>query len=118
MSTSESTLLDDISAEVADKVCRMVAELPDRDSPGDQPEMMLVTHQELRDIVCQAIEDADTEWLASQAELSNLQNELADEKARKKTAFERELEMEGSIARLLERVRFLERSQSDAAVKP
>jgi hypothetical protein len=35
----------------ADLVIRAVAELPDRDSPADQPEMMLVTADELRAII-------------------------------------------------------------------
>lgn len=35
----------------ADLVVRAVAELPDRTSPEDQPEMMLVTPDELRAII-------------------------------------------------------------------
>jgi hypothetical protein len=34
-----------------DAIVREVAELPDRDSPPDQPEMMLVTADELRNIL-------------------------------------------------------------------
>ena len=33
------------------EICRAVAELPDRNSPEDWPEAMLVTHEELADIV-------------------------------------------------------------------
>lgn len=65
MSVSEPTPLEEIATDVADRVCQMVTELPDRTSPDDQPEMMLVTGQELHDIVCQAIEAADAKWMAS-----------------------------------------------------
>lgn len=34
-----------------DSIVRAVCELPDRDSPEDQPEMMLVTDKELRAIL-------------------------------------------------------------------
>jgi hypothetical protein len=34
-----------------DSIVRDVAELPDRNSPDDQPEMMLVSDKELRDII-------------------------------------------------------------------
>ena len=37
--------------EMARAVCRTVAELPDRNSPTDWPEAMLVTHDELNSIV-------------------------------------------------------------------
>jgi hypothetical protein len=36
-------------------IVRDVAELPDRTSPEDQPDMMLVTADELRSIVCAAL---------------------------------------------------------------
>lgn len=62
VSISEPTLLDEIATDVADRVCQMVVELLDRTSPDDQPEMMLVTGDELHDIVCQAIQAADAEW--------------------------------------------------------
>lgn len=39
------------SAEKATAICLAVAELPDRSSPADWPEAMLVTHDELRAIV-------------------------------------------------------------------
>lgn len=39
-------------------VVRDVAELPDRTSPGDQPEMMLVSSDELGDIVRRHLEHA------------------------------------------------------------
>jgi hypothetical protein len=41
-----------------DSIVRRVQELPDRNSPDDQPEMMMVTDTELRDIImdrCQAV---------------------------------------------------------------
>ncbi len=41
--------------QVAAAVCRAVAELPDRNSPPDWPEAMLVTHDELRQIVTEAV---------------------------------------------------------------
>lgn len=42
--------------ELADRICRDVADLPDRTSPDDQPEMMLVTGEELHGIVMNALE--------------------------------------------------------------
>ena len=42
---------------LATRVCRMVAELPDRNSPAEWPEAMLVTHEELRSIVLGALND-------------------------------------------------------------
>ncbi len=44
--------------ELASAVCRTVAEFPDRDSPADWPEAMLVTSDELHRIVREAIFDA------------------------------------------------------------
>lgn len=35
----------------ADRIIQRVAELPDRTSPDDWPEAMLVTSEELRDII-------------------------------------------------------------------
>lgn len=46
-------------AEFIRRVLLEVAELPDRDSPEDQPEMMLVTHEELRSILTSGFELAD-----------------------------------------------------------
>ena len=46
------------AGNVADEVVQAVAELPDRSSPEDWPEAMLVTSQELRDIVEQAVASA------------------------------------------------------------
>ena len=43
---------------IAVRVCRSVAELPDRDSPEGWPEAMLVTHEELHAIVLGALADA------------------------------------------------------------
>ncbi|MFA9283732.1 hypothetical protein ACCQ08_03035, partial [Comamonas sp. SY3] len=43
---------------MADQICQRVAELPDRDSPADWPEAMLVTPDELRNIILDAINDA------------------------------------------------------------
>lgn len=40
---------------LADIVCREVAELPDRTSPADRPDMMLVTHAELAEIIQEAV---------------------------------------------------------------
>lgn len=41
--------------EIADRVTRDVAELPDRTSPDEWPEAMLVTEKELRAIVIRAL---------------------------------------------------------------
>lgn len=43
--------LDDLHSRIAEEIVREVAELPDRTSPEDQPEMMLVTADELKAIV-------------------------------------------------------------------
>lgn len=43
---------------MADQICQRVAELPDRDSPADWPKAMLVTSDELRNIVLDAVNDA------------------------------------------------------------
>ncbi len=48
----------------ATAVCQRVAELPDRDSPEDWPEAMLVTHDELHMIVREAIIAAQQEGAA------------------------------------------------------
>ena len=55
---ANSTRDHDAVAEVASQVCRAVAELPDRNSPDDWPDAMLVTHEELRAIVLEALEAA------------------------------------------------------------
>lgn len=48
------------------RICTEVSELPDRTSPDDAPEMMLVTAQELSDIVRAQITESplviDTGW--------------------------------------------------------
>lgn len=50
------------------RIVQGVAEMPDRDSPEDQPEMMLVTSEELRAIIAEAFENADeNESLAAPA---------------------------------------------------
>jgi hypothetical protein len=41
--------------DVVADICQAVAELPDRTSPDDQPDMMLVTHDELQQIVTDAL---------------------------------------------------------------
>jgi hypothetical protein len=46
-------------ADFIERIVLSVAEIPDRDSPEDQPEMMLVTDSELRNIVKSALADAD-----------------------------------------------------------
>lgn len=43
--------------EIVCHICNGVAELPDRNSPEGQPEMMLVTHEELEMLIRQAIEE-------------------------------------------------------------
>jgi hypothetical protein len=44
------------AVEFAARIVLAVCEIPDRNSPDDQPEMMLVTPDELRSIVCAALE--------------------------------------------------------------
>lgn len=46
-------------ADFIKRIVQGVAEMPDRDSPEDQPEMMLVTGEELRVIIAEAFEHAD-----------------------------------------------------------
>jgi len=46
-------------AEFSNRVVLSVAEIPDRDSPEDKPEMMLVTAKELRGIIASAFEVED-----------------------------------------------------------
>jgi hypothetical protein len=46
---------------LADRIVLAVAELPGRSSPEDQPEMMLVSDTELREIIISAIEEAPEE---------------------------------------------------------
>lgn len=48
------------SARLATHIVREVCELPDRNSPDDQPEMLLVTCDELHGIVMAAIEKENT----------------------------------------------------------
>lgn len=55
--TSEPGPLQAFAERVASNVCLAVAELPDRSSPDDQPEMMLVTQTELSDLIGTAIEE-------------------------------------------------------------
>ena len=78
----ESARISNIPArvrEVAERICQSVAEIPYRDSPADQPEMMLVTGDELMRIVERELEDLYTQ---SQRELAEAQRELAEVKAR------------------------------------
>ena len=46
--------------DTANSICRAVAELPDRNSPEDWPEAMLVTHDELKDIILEAMKGQPT----------------------------------------------------------
>ena len=46
-------------AAFTQKILLSVAEIPDRDSPEDQPEMMLVTSEELSGIIASAFESVD-----------------------------------------------------------
>lgn len=48
----------EMPAEAIEEICRAVAELPDRNSPEDWPEAMLVTHDELAEIVSGALSAA------------------------------------------------------------
>lgn len=43
--------------DIVDSIIRDVAELPDRTSPEDQPDVMLVSNGELRDILWRHLED-------------------------------------------------------------
>ncbi|MGE5523422.1 MAG: Lar family restriction alleviation protein [Rhodospirillaceae bacterium] len=50
--------LSELSEErIAEVICREVAELSDRNSPADWPEAMLVTHDELRNIILNALRE-------------------------------------------------------------
>jgi hypothetical protein len=44
---------------IADRIVRDVMELPDRNSPDDTPDMMLVTGEELHNIVCERLDTYD-----------------------------------------------------------
>ncbi|WP_295537900.1 ASCH/PUA domain-containing protein [uncultured Pseudacidovorax sp.] len=46
------------ATDIGARICRAVAELPDRNSPEDWPEAMLVTHDELLAIVVAEMQDA------------------------------------------------------------
>lgn len=54
-----------------DGVLRDVAELPDRNSPADQPEVMLVTAAELRQIL-------EAHWIAASNPVRLTDEEVAD----------------------------------------
>lgn len=54
---------DEISRELANLITRDVAEIPDRNSPEDWPEAMIVTDAELRGIVQERVADALTALL-------------------------------------------------------
>lgn len=56
MAYCEAELVKDRD-QIAERIVVGVAEIPDRNSPDDQPEMMLVTDKELRGIVINALED-------------------------------------------------------------
>jgi hypothetical protein len=65
--------------QIADRVVQGVAELPDRTSPDDWPEAMLVTAEELRALVSEAAADL----LASSArEIERMTN---DDQSRQRT---------------------------------
>ena len=59
LSKSVRSFLDDLHEKVADKIVREVAELPDRTSPADCPEMMMVTAEELKGIIKSALAESD-----------------------------------------------------------
>ena len=60
--------LEDVSpGQVAHRICRDVAELPDRSSPADWPEAMLVTSDELHQIVMTQLKEFDAPPSAQQA---------------------------------------------------
>ncbi len=59
LSRAVRSFLNDLHESVATTVVREVAELPDRSSPADQPDMMLVTAVELRGIVLSALASID-----------------------------------------------------------
>jgi hypothetical protein len=58
------------TTETVNLICREVAELPDRNSPADLPEAMLVTRDELAQIVTSALERM---WKSKAITLSALQ---------------------------------------------
>ena len=55
---------------IADRICLSVAEITDRFSPEFQPEMMLVTPDELRTIVIAALEDYRDSSIAALAKVN------------------------------------------------
>lgn len=51
--------------KIADKLEREICELPDRTSPDDMPDMMLVTGKELRDLILDIVTTEITESLSA-----------------------------------------------------
>ena len=72
---------------IAVRVCRSVAELPDRDSPEGWPEAMLVTHEELHAIVLGALNDDQPTTAATQGEPSEYPPEFKTEGEHKAYCF-------------------------------
>jgi hypothetical protein len=73
MSEIHSKYLWPAAERIADIVCLSVAEIPDRDSPDDQPEMMLVTGDELKGHIIRAFEQWREEK-QTESETSELRN--------------------------------------------
>lgn len=67
--------IDKLRAEFARMVVQSVSEIPDRDSPEDQPEMMLVTGPELTNIIASAFESDDEATTLAGGALPNAQDE-------------------------------------------
>ena len=57
-----------------ENVIHDIAELPDRNSPADQPEMMIVSADELREIILRHL---DGGYLAAEAEVKRLRERIA-----------------------------------------
>lgn len=55
LAASGQASISEDASRIAEDVCRAIAELPDRNSPEDWPDAMLVTHAELTEIVRDAI---------------------------------------------------------------
>jgi hypothetical protein len=59
ISKAVRTWLQDLHERIAEEIIREVSELPDRTSPADQPDMMLVTADELRGIILSNLAEND-----------------------------------------------------------
>lgn len=73
-----------MGANIIEEIIRDVAELGDRESPEDQPEMMLVSAEELREILEERISDMepDDAWISAIANTLGVSHPTARENIR------------------------------------